>query len=398
MSKNINGEIYRYTHIPTNRHYIGLSTTTHKDRRKEHEKGKTGSYINRAIQKYGMEEFTFSLLHTGITDWRILNELEIALIDSHDSYHNGFNEHTGGQAEYRRDPAWDSAEEIAGMYTVREMSAYEIGRRFDASASVIYHILDSLNIPRRTNGWWLKDKPSWNRCKSWDHAEEIGRMYIIEKKSVRQIAKHFKTNKSTIYGILDSLDIPRRGNGWWTKGVPSPNRSHAWDHAEEIAEMYDNQKMTAYQISKHFDNVGTGVIYKILDAQDIVRRTHQREEVWQQAEEIVRMYEKEEMTLTAIAQCFDTNPTLIRTILQSRGVRLRGNKKVEVWDQAEEIAHMYEVETLSTQEIADHFGVTRTTINTVLKSIGITLRTGRKSQLLRLERERLKWQLTFEFA
>ena len=458
MSQTINGSIYRYTHDPTIRYYIGQFTTSEKVTRDRHERTSNGSHINNAIQQHGIEEFTFCILHEGITDWAELNRLEIAEIEKHDSFHNGFNEHPGGQKEFlrheawdsaeeigimyavrkmsaqeiaerfgasaaviydildsldiqrrengwqlvgvpspKRHKAWDSAEEIAGMYTVQKMSAYEIGNHFGATPSVIYHILDSLNIPRRTNGWWLKDKASYNRSEAWEHTEEIGGMYIIQKMSARQIAKHLKTNSSTIYGILDSLDIPRRENGWWTKGVPSPKRSKTWNHAEEIADMYTVRKMTAYEIADHF-GVSVSVIYNILDAQDIPRRTHQREEVWAQAEEVVRMYDKVEMTLTAVALSFDTSITTIRNILQSRGIRLRGNRKVEVWDHAEEIADMYEVEYMSTAEIADYFGVVRTTINTILRSLGITLRTGRKSQLLRLERERCKSQLTFEFA
>ena len=50
---------------------------------------------------YGLEAFTCEVLHDGITDRGVLNVLEIALIEAHDAYRNGYNQHPGGQDEYR---------------------------------------------------------------------------------------------------------------------------------------------------------------------------------------------------------------------------------------------------------------------------------------------------------
>ena len=389
MNDIINGSIYQWKNLVNRKCYIGQALRSAEARRKGHitesKRVKPRSAIARAIKKHGLENFEFYVIHEGITDWRTLNELEIALIAEYDSYQNGYNDHKGGQAEFRLHKAREYREDIAYTYITEPKSGDDLAKEYGTSDSVIYSILESLDIPRKQNGWWLKDQPACNRHEVWEHDKEVAYIYVRHRISAYQIAKHFGTCPATIYRILDDMKIPRRNNGWWMAGKPSPNRDPAWEHAEKIASMYQDEKRSAYDLAEKFKTT-VRVIYNILDSMDIPRRTHQREDVWEHEEDIECMYDIERETLTAIAICFDTNPTTISRILLKRGVTLRG-KKTEAWESAEEIVYMYEEREWSAPQIATEFGVVKQTIYTILHKMGVTLRTGRQSQLIRKRRE-----------
>ena len=88
------GYIYKIENIISNKIYIGQTTRTIEERWKEHCKATDNYKIHQAMRKYGINNFSISLLEEISNDQ--LNEREIYWIDFYNSYNNGYNGTKGG--------------------------------------------------------------------------------------------------------------------------------------------------------------------------------------------------------------------------------------------------------------------------------------------------------------
>ena len=287
----------------------------------------------------------------------------------------------------KREEVWEQAEQIGDMYVDQEMTTYKIADHFDTSTIVIIGILDSLGIPRRPSGWHLIGVPSQHRHEAWDSAQQIADMYVEQEMSTIAIGERFGADYNIICDILELQGIPRRTN----------KKEEVWEQAAAIANMYVDQEMTTAVIAEHF-GVHLSTICDILEFLGIPRRTGKKEVIWEQAEQIGDMYVDQEMTTYKIAECFDINAITICRILKSLGIPRRTKKREKLWEQSEQIADMYTQHGMSTYEIAEYLDTNSTTIGSILKLLGVPRRTCWQSRRLRLERERRKWQLHFDFG
>ena len=92
-------DIYKATNNITGESYIGYATGGLEDRKPDHKtlaKNGNGFYFHNAIRKYGEENFLWIVLEHGVTDFGILNELEVYWIEEFDTYYNGYNLTKGG--------------------------------------------------------------------------------------------------------------------------------------------------------------------------------------------------------------------------------------------------------------------------------------------------------------
>lgn len=89
------GCIYMYTNKINGMKYIGQTICKLKKRHWEH-LNRDNSYIDRALRKYGEENFDLSILEDNINDIEKLNELEIFYINKYDTFNNGYNLTKGG--------------------------------------------------------------------------------------------------------------------------------------------------------------------------------------------------------------------------------------------------------------------------------------------------------------
>lgn len=92
--------IYKITHTPTGMSYIGYSGMVER-RWKVYRKLKLGgSYkrkIERAIAKYGIDQFEFTILYQSLHRDHTLDEMEDHFITEFDTLNTGFNMRVGGQ-------------------------------------------------------------------------------------------------------------------------------------------------------------------------------------------------------------------------------------------------------------------------------------------------------------
>ena len=91
--------IYKWTHIDSNRVYIGQTTQDPNQRRLEHlccARNESGGYhFHNALRKYGEESFAWEILAEA-KSLDELNILEVKYINEYDSINTGFNLRQGG--------------------------------------------------------------------------------------------------------------------------------------------------------------------------------------------------------------------------------------------------------------------------------------------------------------
>ena len=100
MEENIYGIIYKFTSKTTKKSYIGQTISSNLKRRiYRHRTDKIDSHFYRARDKYGFDDFEFSIIETNISlkdGKKLLDEREIYWIRYYDSYNNGYNSTPGG--------------------------------------------------------------------------------------------------------------------------------------------------------------------------------------------------------------------------------------------------------------------------------------------------------------
>lgn len=93
------GTIYKFTNTVNGKGYIGKCHSDVKVRYRKHITGRGSKLLKQAFDEYGIENFTFEILHDGILD-EFLNDYEIEAIKKHNTKTpNGYNRSDGGQGQ-----------------------------------------------------------------------------------------------------------------------------------------------------------------------------------------------------------------------------------------------------------------------------------------------------------
>lgn len=92
--------IYKIENLINHKIYIGKSKNIEK-RWKDHRCAKDNCTIHKAIQKYGVESFDFSIVEEASEE--LLDELEKKWISYYNSYEEGYNETRGGEGGFSYD-------------------------------------------------------------------------------------------------------------------------------------------------------------------------------------------------------------------------------------------------------------------------------------------------------
>lgn len=89
------GCIYIYTNKINGKQYIGQTSCSLKKRHIQH-LHQNETYFDKALKKYGFENFNLDILEDNIFDAEELNQKEIYYIDKFDTFNNGYNMTRGG--------------------------------------------------------------------------------------------------------------------------------------------------------------------------------------------------------------------------------------------------------------------------------------------------------------
>ena len=97
-TETVYGLIYCATNKVNNKRYVGKTTKSFEERKKEHLKQtKYKKYhFYRSIKKYGEESFTWEILQDNIPNF-LLDTCETYWIDYFDTFYRGYNSTTGGE-------------------------------------------------------------------------------------------------------------------------------------------------------------------------------------------------------------------------------------------------------------------------------------------------------------
>lgn len=88
--------LYKITNLLNNKNYIGVTNRNPEERFAEHKRSSSKSFISKAIQSDGVENFSFEILLANIEDKDISN-LECEYIKKYNSLlPNGYNADLGG--------------------------------------------------------------------------------------------------------------------------------------------------------------------------------------------------------------------------------------------------------------------------------------------------------------
>lgn len=148
--------IYKFENNITHLCYIGQSINI-EERYKEHiKKSKTGTNkFYQAIQQYGINNFTFSILEE--CPYEELDNREIYWINYYDSFFNGYNSTTGG-SQYHTQGKLTAIQvtELHQLLKNSQISYDDLAKQFNVSIRTIYDINagnkyknNSLNYPLR---------------------------------------------------------------------------------------------------------------------------------------------------------------------------------------------------------------------------------------------------------
>ena len=106
--------LYKITNLINNKNYIGITSRNPEERFAEHKKPSSTSFIGKAIQSDGIENFSFEVLLTNIKD-KDISQLECEYIKKFNSLlPNGYNADLGG-VEYHK-----HSEDIRKKYPKKE--------------------------------------------------------------------------------------------------------------------------------------------------------------------------------------------------------------------------------------------------------------------------------------
>lgn len=199
--------IYCYKNIINGKLYIGQSVNLKKRHKAFLSKSKySGSYFQKAIDKYGKENFSYSILtHCKITE---LNYYEAFYIQRLKTYnpHYGYNLTTGGDSAFQRTEickekmrdAWDTERRKEQSVKQKGCNNYNYGKKWNQeqkkNASKIKKEQDEQRF-LKINGFPKKELP-----------EQIKQHLSNNPTATRSdIAKFFHTSHSTISTLCDSI-------------------------------------------------------------------------------------------------------------------------------------------------------------------------------------------------
>lgn len=102
-------------------------------------------------------------------------------------------------------------------------------------------------------------------------------------------------------------------------------------------------------------------------------------------EKICYLYQKKQKTMEDIAALFPFSIAIVIRVLDEAGIKrlYTRQKKHPAWQHADEIASLYVNRTWSPRRLEKKYNCSRTLIEDILKSKGVTLRTRKNAQKLR---------------
>jgi len=220
--------------------------------------------------------------------------------------------------------------------------------------------------------------------------DELEKLYLEDKLSIRKIAKIYDVRYTSIWLQLKKFNIPRR-----RCGVPET----VIIPKEKLVELYINKKMSATQIAKQLGVCHSTILEKLRKYGIEVRNDKKLKDIPNLKEKLVELYIKQNKTMAEIAKDFGVTKEAILRWIKKFGLKKelpiieikKPEKKLREMEKEEAkklLEDLYVDKKLSLQQIASLFGITKQAVREWLKKFNIQRR--RKTNLVMIKVKILK--------
>lgn len=274
------GLIYMYRNKLNDKKYIGQTSRSLNARHWQHLH--SDYYIDRALKKYGVENFELIILEDNIPNEQ-LNEKEMYYIEKYDSYINGYNLTIGGLGT--RKITDKTVKEIKELLKCSKLTEYEISRKLNVSVYMVSDIntgicyFDSCEeYPiRKRNSNWKFDDNDCNMVVSYLKRTE----YTFNK-----IADITGTSFDFVYDInRGKRNVPNYENIQFPIRKAKPRINITEELAILVVESLKNSDFSAKEIGEKFQipeytvgqiNRGKASICRKIDEDFPIRKTQHK--------------------------------------------------------------------------------------------------------------------------
>ena len=190
------GLIYMYKNKLNGMAYVGQTVCSFKNRLYGHLGGMGCPYIDRALHKYGKENFEFIIIEDNIPN-ELLNEKEIYYIKKYDTFNNGYNLTLGGEGGLKYDDAVVSSVDDYLLNT--DIPMYKIAEITGTSYDFVLGVNHGENRFRPDIDYPIR-KLAYPRKFSEDTLQSVLYLLMNTKYSMTKIADITDTN---LYFVFD---------------------------------------------------------------------------------------------------------------------------------------------------------------------------------------------------
>lgn len=126
-----------YTNKINGKRYIGQTARDVEERHRQH-LYQHDTYFDRALDKYGANNFSLEILHDNVYDIEELNQLEEYYINKYDTFESGYNLNRGGDNKTRFSEK--DRDKIINLIQNTNLSLFQIGEQTGYSVYTVSDI------------------------------------------------------------------------------------------------------------------------------------------------------------------------------------------------------------------------------------------------------------------
>lgn len=203
------GCIYMWTNKINSKRYIGKTHRNVDKRRREHINGDGNKSLKSDINKYGVNNFNFEILHDGILDF-LLNDYEIEAIKKYDCISpNGYNLTSGGGTGRHTQ---DTLDKLSKVLKGKKRSA-ETRYRISQSKKGEKHYWFGKKNPKHSEAMRGENNPNYGKPLSNEHKQNISKANKGRKHSKEIRNKMSESRKGKKHSIETKRKISQSHKG-----------------------------------------------------------------------------------------------------------------------------------------------------------------------------------------
>ena len=248
------GCIYMYTNKINGKKYIGQTVRPLYRRHSQH-LSQHDTYFDRALAKYGRENFELEVLEDNISDEEELNKKEEYYIAKYDTFNNGYNLNRGGKNRTRFSE--QDRDIIIKLLKDSKLSMKEIGDKTGYSVYTIYDVNKGYTLPKENIKYPIRKRRCSEKYTDTDY-ERVASLLKNTTLSFEEIAIETDTD---FYLVADINSGKRKG--WFLKNdiktpirKTTPRTKISVELAQKIVLLLKKNDMSTDEIGEYLNIPG----------------------------------------------------------------------------------------------------------------------------------------------